>query len=191
MRTAVNHPPQAIEADLRQAKAALKVARAAAAEERSRREELEENFDAAVAEAVATAIAAAVAGKIDASGGPGGHGDSASGVLYENGDGSINEDWAGGHAPPIIPAYVTPETLDVKQEQPQHEDDGCRSGDGDGDGSARRGCADGSRGAREGTVEGILDLFCIPTRGIRPEVFCLPKPRGRKGQVDKRSCLSK
>ena len=53
------------EAELRQLRASLRVARAAAAEEKKRRVSLEEHFDANVSEKVAKAIAAAASRLLD------------------------------------------------------------------------------------------------------------------------------
>lgn len=171
------------------------MARAAAAEEKNRREELEDNFDAAVAEAVAKAIAAAVAPK-DVYGTDGRDGDVESrgipdGAKQTDGDGAAGQAIASHGADSRLGSTRGARGMPgAKQEQPPMESSELGGDDG---GSSDRGGERSGRGGRgdRGRVtgpEGVLELFCIPTRGIPPEVFCLPKPHHEEN--DGRPCVS-
>ncbi|CAN0414832.1 unnamed protein product, partial [Ascophyllum nodosum] len=61
----IDQVPEATQAELKQMRASLRVARAAASEEKRRRENLEDSFDSHVAEAVAKAIAVAASRLLD------------------------------------------------------------------------------------------------------------------------------
>lgn len=74
-------------------------------------------------------------------------------------------------SPRLLPTPTRARMLAARQQQQQQNGDGAGGTGGGGDNASLRGCAEG----KSGRVEGVLEFFCIPTRGIRQEMFCLPK----------------
>lgn len=168
---------QVARAELRQVRAALKVARAAASAEKNRREKLEETFDAAVAEAVAKSI---LAGKFS---------DSSANTQVDRDDTSsscttfttagIDEDHVKGV--PLSEKALGSPRLGGDSGVVVKRRDGVGEGPRDGtelrsrDGKSSEGAARATREQVEerrstgcdfgGGMGGIFDFFCFPSGG--------------------------